>query len=102
MKCHRACPLLYHLYSKVIYTSLFFSRSLVQTAWTGANGESTSDRTGRRAMASTVLQPGNVDIRIGECCSHQAPCTRYRGRTCNREAADRPIVSYHNLMDQPQ
>lgn len=50
MKCHRACPLLYHLYSKVIYTSPLFSRSLVQTAWKGANGESMSDRTGQRAM----------------------------------------------------
>lgn len=102
MKCHRACPLLYHLYSKVIYTSPLFSRSLVQTAWRGAIRESTSDQMGQRAMASTVLQPDNVDIRIGECCSHRASCTRQGGRRCNREAADRPIVSYHNPVAQPQ
>lgn len=84
MKCHRACPLLYHLYSKVIYTSPLFSKSLVQTACRGANGESTSDWTGQRAKASTVLQPGNIDVRVGECCSHQASCTRYGGRTSSR------------------
>lgn len=67
MKCHRTCLLLYHLYSKVIYTSLFFSRSPVQTAWRAANGESTSNRTGEGAMSSTVLQPDKIDIRVEEC-----------------------------------
>lgn len=73
MKCHRACPLLYHLYSKVIYTSLFFSRSLVQTAWTGANGESTSDRTGQRAMASTQRRHPNRRVLLTPSPLHSIP-----------------------------
>lgn len=66
MKCHVVCPLLYHLYSKVIYTSLLFSRSLVQTAWRGADRQSTSDGTGEEAMASTILRPDSIDIRVEE------------------------------------
>lgn len=76
MKCHRACPLLYRLYSKAIYTSPFFSRSPVHTAWRAANGESTSDRRGEGAMPSTILQPDMIDIRFGECRSPQASRTR--------------------------
>lgn len=55
MKCHRACPLLYHLYSKAIYTvpPLFKSTGAdcVERRGPRVNTESL----GRASQASTVL-----------------------------------------------